>query len=59
MVSLACYVVVYLIMYPTGIAVMAGLVRRGPQPQDVPPETVESGRPNRPFERAARAVPDS
>src|SRR5437660_4538273 len=29
--SLALYVVVYLIMFPTGIAFMAGLVRRGPQ----------------------------
>ena len=29
--SLALYVAVYLIMFPTGIALMAGLVRRGPQ----------------------------
>ena len=29
--SLALYVIVYLIMFPTGIAFMAGLVRRGPQ----------------------------
>ncbi len=29
--SLALYIVVYLIMFPTGIAFMAGLVRRGPQ----------------------------
>jgi cytochrome d ubiquinol oxidase subunit I len=59
--SLALYVVVYLIMFPTGIAVMAGLVRRGPQQQDVPPDLVEGGRPNRPFEYAARAgaAPDS
>jgi len=53
--SLALYVVVYLIMFPTGIAVMAGLARHGPQAQDVQPEIVESGRPTRPFERAARA----
>ena len=32
--SLALYVVVYLIMFPTGIAFMAGLVRRGPQDAD-------------------------
>ena len=53
--SLAFYVVVYLIMFPTGIAFMAGLVRRGPQEEEVQPEMVESGRPTRPFESAARA----
>ena len=57
--SLALYIVVYLIMFPTGIAFMAGLVRRGPQAQELPPEMIESGRPNRPFENAARAVSES
>jgi cytochrome bd ubiquinol oxidase subunit I len=57
--SLALYVAVYLIMFPTGIAVMAGLARHGPQTQEVPPEIVESGRPTRPFERAARAGSES
>ena len=56
--SLACYVVVYLIMFPTGIAFMLGLVRRGPQ-EEVKPEMVESGLPNRPFENAARAASDA
>jgi cytochrome d ubiquinol oxidase subunit I len=55
-ISFACYVAVYLIMYPTGIAVMAALVRRGPQAPDRP-EPVESGRPSPPFESAARVVP--
>jgi cytochrome d ubiquinol oxidase subunit I len=55
-ISFACYVAVYLIMYPTGIAVMAALVRRGPQAPDRP-ERVESGRPSPPFESAARVVP--
>jgi cytochrome d ubiquinol oxidase subunit I len=58
-ISLALYVVVYLIMFPTGIGFMAGLVRRGPQQQDSPSDLIESGRPNRPFENAARAVRDS
>jgi cytochrome d ubiquinol oxidase subunit I len=58
-VSLAFYIVVYLIMFPTGIAFMAGLVRRGPQQQETPPERVESGRPGRPFENAARTVSDT
>jgi cytochrome bd ubiquinol oxidase subunit I len=57
--SLACYVVVYLIMFPTGIAFMVGLVRRGPQEEEVEPEIIESGLPNRPFENAARAAADS
>ncbi|HET7850622.1 MAG TPA: cytochrome ubiquinol oxidase subunit I [Pseudolabrys sp.] len=57
-ISLAFYIVVYLIMFPTGIAFMAGLVRRGPQ-QESEPERVESGRPNRPFENAARVMPET
>jgi cytochrome d ubiquinol oxidase subunit I len=59
--SLALYIVVYLIMFPTGIAFMAGLVRRGPQEQaqEQEPEMIESGRSNRPFEKAARAAADS
>jgi cytochrome d ubiquinol oxidase subunit I len=57
--SLALYVVVYLIMFPTGIAFMAGLVRHGPQQQDLPPERIASGRPGRPFENAARIVSES
>src|SRR5580658_672415 len=56
--SLALYVVVYLIMFPTGIALMAGLVRRGPQ-QETEPTMIESGRPNSPFEHAARAASDT
>jgi cytochrome bd ubiquinol oxidase subunit I len=57
--SLALYVVVYLIMFPTGIAFMAVLARRGPQEQDLQHEIVESGLPSRPFENAARAAADS
>jgi cytochrome d ubiquinol oxidase subunit I len=57
-ISLAFYIIVYLIMFPTGIAFMAGLVRRGPQQQGEP-ERVESGRSGRPFETAARAMPDT
>jgi len=57
-ISLACYVVVYLIMFPTGIAFMAGLVRRGPQEGELEPSAIESGRPDRPFENIARQVQD-
>lgn len=56
--SLALYVVVYLIMFPTGVAFMAGLIRRGPQEQNLQPDLVESGLPSRPFENAARAASD-
>jgi len=54
--SLALYVVVYLVMFPTGIAFMGGLVRRGPQAEEAPAGTIESGRPNRPFAEAARTA---
>jgi cytochrome d ubiquinol oxidase subunit I len=57
-ISLVCYVAVYLIMYPAGIAVMAGLVRCGPQAPEVSLRH-EGGLPSAPFESAARAVPDS
>jgi cytochrome d ubiquinol oxidase subunit I len=56
--SLAFYIVVYLIMFPTGIAFMAGLVRHGPQPQAAS-DRVESGLPRGPFENAARTASDS
>jgi cytochrome d ubiquinol oxidase subunit I len=57
--SLAFYIVVYLIMFPTGIAFMAGLVRRGPQQPELEPpiDPIESGRPHEPFDSAARAAP--
>jgi cytochrome d ubiquinol oxidase subunit I len=48
LISLIGYIVVYLIMFPVGIAMMAGIVRRGPAEPDFAPEPVESGRPVRP-----------
>jgi len=53
-ISLAFYMVVYLIMFPTGIAFMAGLVRGGPQGPETEPSHIESGRPEEPFEAASR-----
>ena len=51
--SLAFYVVVYLLMFPTGIAMMAGIVRRGFQDANLDAAPVEAGRPDRPFTNAA------
>jgi cytochrome d ubiquinol oxidase subunit I len=45
--SFALYGVVYLIMYPTGLAVMAGLVRRGVGDAALP--AIAAGRPIPPF----------
>ena len=53
-ISLALYVIVYLIMFPTGIAFMAGIVRTGVDEAIDQPAAVESGRPREPFEAAAR-----
>ena len=47
--SLAFYMVVYLIMFPTGFAFIAGLVRRGPHDADLEPAAIEGGRPDLPF----------
>jgi cytochrome bd ubiquinol oxidase subunit I len=57
--SLALYVAVYLIMFPTGIAFMAGLVRRGPQEREPELEMIAGGRPHRPFVNAAGTAADS
>jgi cytochrome d ubiquinol oxidase subunit I len=52
-ISLALYIVVYLVMFPTGIAFMASIVRRGLQDEALQPAAIEGGRPDRPFEEAA------
>jgi cytochrome d ubiquinol oxidase subunit I len=54
LISLIGYVVVYLVMYPVGVAMMARLVGRGPSEPTLEPEPVESGRPARPV----RALPE-
>jgi cytochrome bd ubiquinol oxidase subunit I len=53
--SLIGYGVVYLIMFPFGIAVMARIVRNGPVEPSIEPNPVEAGRPQRPVE----ALPSS
>jgi cytochrome d ubiquinol oxidase subunit I len=44
-ISLSLYILVYLILFPTGIAFMAGIVRRGVGAASAPPPTIEAGRP--------------
>jgi cytochrome bd ubiquinol oxidase subunit I len=53
--SLVGYGVVYLIMFPFGVAVMARIVRNGPLEPFIEPDPVEAGRPRRPVE----ALPSS
>jgi cytochrome d ubiquinol oxidase subunit I len=48
--SLGGYVVVYLIMFSAGVALMARIVRNGPTEPALEPEPVESGRPLRPVQ---------
>ncbi|HEX2941164.1 MAG TPA: cytochrome ubiquinol oxidase subunit I [Rhodopila sp.] len=52
--SLLLYMAVYLIMFPTGIGFMLALVRAGVQAAGTKPARIESGRPNLPFEHAAK-----
>jgi cytochrome d ubiquinol oxidase subunit I len=53
-ISLALYIVVYLIMFPTGIAFMAGIVRRGAGEASPGAAVIEAGRPIPPFVLPAR-----
>jgi cytochrome bd ubiquinol oxidase subunit I len=52
--SLLLYVAVYLVIFPVGIAVMFGIVRRGPAVSDEA-APIESGRPKSPIEALAPA----
>ncbi len=49
LVSLAGYMVVYLVVYPAGVLVMARIVRRGPAVLDEIGSAIESGRPAAPI----------
>jgi cytochrome d ubiquinol oxidase subunit I len=51
-ISLGLYMLVYLVMFPTGIAVMAGIVRRGVTGAAAP-SPVEAGRPMPPYVAAS------
>jgi cytochrome d ubiquinol oxidase subunit I len=56
-ISLAFYVVVYLIMFSTGIAFMSTIVRAGVDEAADEPEVIEGGLPVQPFAAAASSGP--
>lgn len=57
LISLLLYIAVYLIMYPAGIAFMAGVVRAGvPVAMQEEELAIESGRPKEPFAVASRQI---
>lgn len=51
--SLLAYMGVYLLMYPAGIAVMAGMVRQGPRDESMGAEPIEGLQPRGPIANAA------
>jgi len=55
LVSLIAYMAVYLIMFPAGIAVMAGLVRSGPAEEAMNADPVEGRQPKAPVNPPAQA----
>jgi len=55
MLSLVGYGLVYLIIFPVGIALMARIVRNGPAEPTMEPDPIESGRPQQPVQ----ALPSS
>lgn len=52
MISLGAYMIVYMIMYPAGLLVMARMVAKGPADPG-PPSEIEAGRPEDPIDAAA------
>jgi cytochrome d ubiquinol oxidase subunit I len=52
-ISLGLYILVYLIMFPTGIAFMAGIVKGGVDAASAEPPKIEAGRPAPPYVTAA------
>jgi cytochrome bd ubiquinol oxidase subunit I len=54
MLSLGAYMIVYMIMYPAGLLVMARMVVKGPADPG-PPSEIEAGRPEQPVDAAANA----
>jgi cytochrome d ubiquinol oxidase subunit I len=58
LVSLIAYGVVYLIIFPFGVALMARIVRLGPLVAGLEPDPVEGGRPDLPVKALRPAQPE-
>jgi cytochrome d ubiquinol oxidase subunit I len=58
LISLVGYGIVYLVIFPFGVALMARLVRIGPLGAGLQPEPVESGRPDLPVRALPSAEPE-
>ena len=58
LISLVGYGIVYLIIFPVGVALMARLVRAGPLGIGLQHEPVESGRPELPVRALPSAEPE-
>ena len=54
LVSLLLYVAVYLVIYPTGVSLMLGLVRRGPVAVEEESREIGGGRPKSPIDALAQ-----
>jgi cytochrome d ubiquinol oxidase subunit I len=54
-VSLIGYAIVYLVMFPSGVALMARIVRAGPSEAAAESDPIESGRPAGPVEALSAA----
>jgi cytochrome d ubiquinol oxidase subunit I len=55
LISLLAYAVVYLIMFPVGITLMARIIRAGPTEPAIVPAAIESGRPGGPVHALPRS----
>jgi cytochrome d ubiquinol oxidase subunit I len=55
LISLLGYALVYLIMYPVGVALMVRIVKAGPAEPTTAPAPIESGRPGLPVQALPRS----
>lgn len=55
LISLLGYAIVYLIMYPVGVALMVRIVKAGPAEPTTAPAPIESGRPGLPVQALPRS----
>ena len=58
LISFVCYGIVYLIVFPVGVAVMARLVRTGPIVPGIETLPIESSRPELPVTALPAGAPE-